>query len=290
LESAVKKDTTMKYKHDKEHPVDKLFARKLGNLESMPSENAWQVLQKELSQKPGKKNKALLWLPYAAAAAIALLLVSIWLLRQQMPGSTKDTGLAITKSGQKTDKSAFSPDTPRAIHKPAPLPDTKTTGGQIAMQQEEIKKEADAKENTGKQTAIPEQVHTKMQQNKPAALPVISKTRQKPVIKQAITPLENTVVQLEKQPATLSPSSLVKNESTTIVVTVNLDEEETELLSEETVTEGAEEVQKKTKAGRFFSTLKKIKKGDFDELGIRPETIVAYVKDRASSGNQSENR
>jgi hypothetical protein len=36
--------------------------------------------------------------------------------------------------------------------------------------------------------------------------------------------------------------------------------------------------------------LKKIKKGEFDELGIKPETIVAYVKDRAASTNQSNEK
>lgn len=286
----------MRYKNNKEHPIDNLFAQKLGNLEGSPSENAWQALEKGLSQKPRKKNKAILWFPYAAAAAIALLVVSVWLLHQQTSGTRNPTGLATTeqvKIGQQKTRATI-PDTPAEKDQTNQLPKNKATEEQIAMQEKvdkiENRKEAvvENKEGDSKKITTRPAERNIAEKNK-LTQPVIKEAEPKRTLNPAITTLENTVAQLEKekQPALITPSSLAEKESTTLVVTVNL-EEEPEEAEEEMLTEETGEVQKKSRAGKFFSTLKKIKKGDFDELGIRPETIVAYVKDKASNNQSNE--
>ncbi|MDO1446857.1 hypothetical protein Q0590_11370 [Rhodocytophaga aerolata] len=286
----------MRYKNNKEHPIDNLFAQKLGNLEGSPSENAWQALEKGLSQKPRKKNKAIFWFPYAAAAAIALLVVSVWLLHQQTAGTRNPTGLATTeqvKDGQQKTR-ATTPDTPAAKDQANLLPENKETEGHIAMQEEAAKIQNPEKAAVGKNEGDRKKIATRpAERNIPEknklTQPVIKEAEPKKTLNPAITSLENTVAQLEKekQPSLVTPSSLVEKESTTLVVTVNL-EEEPEEYEEEMLTEETGEVQKKSRAGKFFSTLKKIKKGDFDELGIRPETIVAYVKDKASNNQSNE--
>jgi Zn-dependent M32 family carboxypeptidase len=117
---------------------------------------------------------------------------------------------------------------------------------------------------------------------------VPEKPIQEKLTKPTVTRLESTVAGLEKQTAVLTPSSLTQTENTTLVVTVQLEEETdiAEVVEEIPEEEQTEQVEKQSKAGKFFSTLKKIKKGDFNELGIKPEAIVAYVKDKASSNNQ----
>jgi hypothetical protein len=282
----------MKYKDNKEHHIDNLFARKLGNLEGTPSENAWQTLEKGLSQKARKKNKAAFWLPYAAAAAIALMVVSVWLLLQQMPGDIHNSGLADKgkiESKQNHNLPATSPDKPQSQDITG-LPDNSRNEGQIAMQ-EEVKKGAAEERNVQPEKTTLKEINREKAERKPATKPVLDEVKRERITKPAITPLENTVAQIDKQPAPVTPAALAKEESTTIVVTVKLDEEMPDI-SEEAIEEVEEsgQVQKQTKAGKFFSTLKKIKKGDFDELGIKPETIVAYVKDRTASNNQSNEK
>ena len=129
------------------------------------------------------------------------------------------------------------------------------------------------------------------QKKKSTIQPAVKETTQEKASKPVIDALETTVAQIEEESAVITPSSFAKEESTTIVVTVNLEEDPEASGEEEEILAGqTEEVQRKTKAGKIFSTLKKIKKGDFDELGIRPETIVAYVKDKASANNQSNEK
>jgi hypothetical protein len=274
----------MKNQDHKEHHIDELFARKLGNLEGTPSANAWQTLEKGLARQAGKKNKVVFWLPYAVAAAIALVVVSVWLLRQQMPGDANNSGLA--DKGQKElpkehNRPAIAQDMPQSKDSITPVPDLSASQEQIAMQEkstnhDNLQKEAFEKEKIAKKSALQ---------------PVREGVKEEKTTKPAIASLENTIARMEKQASVITPSSLQAEESTTIVVTVKLDEE-----VEPTNTVPAEEWQeteqgqKQSKAGKFFSTLKKIKKGDFDELGIKPETIVAYVKDRAASGNSSHEK
>jgi hypothetical protein len=286
----------MKYKNNKEHPIDNLFAQKLSNLEGSPSDNAWQTLEKGLSQKPRKKNKAILWFPYAAAAAIALLVVSVWLLSQQTSSTRNTTGLATIeqgKVGQKQNITATTSDTPAAKDQPNLLPKNEATQVQIAMQEKvdkiENQKEAVVKNKQGDSRKITTRpAERNIPEKNIPTQPVVKEVEQTRGLNPAITSLENTVTQLEKdkQPSVVTPSSLTEQESTTIVVTVNLEEKLEE--PEEMLIEETGEVQKKSRAGKFFSTLKKIKKGDFNELGIRPETIVAYVKDKASNNQSNE--
>lgn len=281
----------MKYKNDKENPIDNFFAQKLGKLEGNPSENAWQALEKGLSQKSRKKNKAIIWLPYAAAATIALIIMSVWLLRQQTTGIS-NTGLANTgevESKKNPEKPATIQDVPHTEDTITELPGNKNNEGQLALQKKISKKEISPKENIRKEGMVTQEVDKAKIEKKSVSHPIMEEANKEKIIQPAITPLETTIAQMEKQPTVITPSAFTTEESTTIVVTVNLDEE-TENVGEQVPEEGAEPVQKKTKAGKIFSTLKKIKKGDFDELGIRPETIVAYVKDRTSANNQSNEK
>jgi hypothetical protein len=290
------KKINMKDKHNNEHHIDKLFAGKLGNLEGTPSANAWQTLEKSLSQKAGKKNKVVIWLPYAAAAAIALLVVSIWLLRQQMPGGIQtNSGLADRTKVELKDKQEKSvnqqvaPDAKKTITQ---LPDTKEREGQIALQEPTAKTEMPEKVSVQPEKAMVKSTNRKEENIKSVTTPVPHEVEQLRISKPSVNDLENTVAKIEKQPTLVTPAAFTKEETMTIVVTVNLDEE-VENITEEDNSEESEATRqagKQSKAGKIFSTLKKIKKGEFDELGIKPETIVAYVKDKAASTNQSNEK
>jgi hypothetical protein len=61
--------------------IDKLFADKLSALESSPSAEAWMALEKGLVQTQKKKKG--IWFTYAAAAAVALMIISFLWLREQ---------------------------------------------------------------------------------------------------------------------------------------------------------------------------------------------------------------
>jgi hypothetical protein len=294
------KKINMRDKNNNEHHIDKLFSAKLSGLEGTPSANAWQTLEKNLSQKAGKKNKVVIWLPYAAVAAVALLVVSIWLLRQQMPGDIQtnsqlaDGTKVELKDGQEKPASQqqVTPDTKETI---AQLPDTKQKEGQIAIQQPITKSETPENTTVQPEKSIVKNTNKKEVKIKQVTPPMPDEVKQPRIIKPSMDALENSVAQIEKQPALITPAALAKvtkEETMTIVVTVNLNEEG-ETLAEEDGSEESEATRqagKQSKAGKFFSTLKKIKKGEFDELGIKPETIVAYVKDRAASTNQSNEK
>ena len=56
----------------KPEDIDKLFNERLGNLERMPSPDAWLRLQEQLQPQP-KRNVIPMWLSYAAAVAFLLL-------------------------------------------------------------------------------------------------------------------------------------------------------------------------------------------------------------------------
>jgi hypothetical protein len=280
----------MKHTNNEDHSVDKLFARKLGNLEGTPSANAWQTLQKGLSQKARKKNRVALWLPYASAAAIALLIVSVWLLRQQLPGGGTTTIADNTQTETKKDQEGQPSiqTIPQIKDTEASLSDHSTREGQLAVGEKPAKKEGEPKQHKQAEKAYERLPKGQIIDKSPAVKVVPEKPIQEKLTKPTVTRLESTVAGLEKQTAVLTPSSLTQTENTTLVVTVQLEEETdiAEVVEEIPEEEQTEQVEKQSKAGKFFSTLKKIKKGDFNELGIKPEAIVAYVKDKASSNNQ----
>lgn len=253
--------------------IDKLFADKLSSLESTPSADAWMALEKGLQQRNKKKP---VWLPYSVAAAFTILIVSGVLLLNQK--SDTHVTVAVTQP-EKVD----------ADNKQTRLPE------QAEVQPEQKKELAQPQSTNPVQATSPEQVSAR-KTDKPAAeqkvlkpvesLPAIDKRIREPQQLPSLQHMPQTIARQHTTP-TLSQAALTE-EPTTIVVTVDLDEPAPMLAEEPGLTEKEITPEKQGKAARLLSKLRKIKKGEFDELGINKENLLAFVKVSTSRPDRQE--
>jgi hypothetical protein len=50
-----------------------------------------------------------------------------------------------------------------------------------------------------------------------------------------------------------------------------------------------EEPEKQSKGGKLLDKLMKLKKGEFNQLGVKPEILVAFVKEKANNAFSNNN-
>lgn len=265
-----------------QQPIDKLFARKLEGLEATPSPAAWNRLESRLGQKKTRKG-GMIWLSYAAAAAVVLLLGALWVIFSRETPAPQP-GIAAVREGTRQSPALRTvPPATGETHSPAPA-----GTGSLA------------------QTPAPKSSAT-------GALPVPEKTERlatarpsrerKPVVRslpeappagrpEAPAPLPAPEERLAQNPVKPAPvvqpvAELPKPEEQTLVVVVQLPAESTppkasfagETLAEEE--EPAEtQAAPRTRTGRLLEGLKKAKRGEFRELGLTPDHLLARFREK----------
>ncbi|QHT66469.1 hypothetical protein GXP67_07270 [Rhodocytophaga rosea] len=256
--------------------IDKLFADKLSSLESTPSADAWMNLQKGLQQKNKKKP---IWLPYSVAAAMLLLILSGVLLRKQF---TDEGSIAIDKPPVEEQ---VSPQEKQTI----PAQPNTEKNNQIAQQQQnnpaENISQPDKTELKSGIQVTPEPKPKKEKQSKTAIKPAPGK---QPVELRQAPAIQETVAIQETIPMPETTLALANPEASTIVVTVQLDEPQ--VAEESAEMDEPDSPAKQGKAARLLDKLRKLKKGEFDELGLNKQNLVALVKVNSGRSHQDKSR
>ena len=269
-----------------QQPIDKLFARKLDELEGTPSPQAWNRLESRLGQKKTRKG-GMIWLSYAAAAAVVLLLGALWvILGRETPGPDAGSIARETIKQTPVDPNANPPqaETPgpsasqsaaeNLAQAPVPEPEQAPAAPATAVPPavEKTERLAHAKAPRGRQPAV-----------KPIAeeLPVRRS--------EAPAPLPAPEEQLVRNP--VRPAEPVKDlptpEEQTLVVVVQLPAENgapKAAFAGEAVAEAEpaeSEAAPRTRTGRLLEGLKKAKRGEFRELGLTPDHLLARFRDKA---------
>jgi hypothetical protein len=251
--------------------IDKLFADKLSALESSPSAEAWMALEKGLVQTQKKKKG--IWFTYAAAAAVALMIVSFLWLREQSeitPIASATSALA-EKNNQSGKQSEI-------ISSPNKVTEKNTEIESLLKNQpDEL-----ITQITGKQSKTLSEIKSGETKKKTVqTLPVIEK---QPEIKTIVPqlPAEELIATLDVQQEVIAAPAI----SNTIIVKVELEETKEAEFSEVEITE---EPEKQSKGGKLLDKLMKLKKGEFNQLGVKPEILVAFVKEKANNAFSNNN-
>lgn len=251
--------------------IDKLFSDKLRDLERTPSSQAWQTLNKQLEQKKTKK-KGVAWYSYAAAAALVLVVVSVSIILNSTKTPSSDVAITTPKIPMPEKEAGLIKETPiktPATDLPAIEPAIKP------LEKENLAAKKRSVKNPDNQLATIKKAPDKKASSAPAftkgpsvSMETIAKIEvPTPAIDETVSQNQDLVEKLEQKKST---------PETTLVVVVPLPEETPE--TEADVNEVNAKHQ--SKAGKLLGTLKKLKKGEFSELGINKENILALVKDR----------
>jgi cytoskeletal protein RodZ len=270
--------------HKEQQPIDKLFARKLEGLEGTPSPQAWNRLESRLGQKKTRK-KGIIWLSYAAAAAVVLLLGALWVIRSretpgpQAPVAAQRPGGAQTPATRKlppaTGETARPSDVPAESLAQTPAPEPKPERNVPAPA--ELPAAGKTEQLANAQPARP---------RKPAGQPV---PEAQPVRRaEAPAPLPAPEERLAHHPvrSTEPVAALPAAEEQTLVVVVQLPAESNApkaAFAEETFADEAEpagEAAPRTRTGRLLEGLKKAKRGEFRELGLTPDHLLARFREK----------
>jgi hypothetical protein len=279
--------------HKEQQPIDKLFARKLEGLEGTPSPQAWNRLESRLGQKKTRK-KGMIWLSYAAAAAVVLLLGALWIIgSRETPGP--EAPIAVQRPGGKplpatrslppaTGETARPSGVPAEsiAQTPAPKP------ARNAPAPAELPAPEPAERVANAQPARP---------RKPAGQPV---PQAQPVRRpEAPAPLPAPEERVARNPVR-SPEPVANPvavlpaaEEQTLVVVVQLPAEKgapQAALVEETPAdeeEPADEAAPRTRTGRLLEGLKKAKRGEFRELGLTPDHLLARFREKGEKDQDS---
>ncbi len=257
-----------------QHPVDKLFVRKLGDLEATPSAGAWNRLQAGLGQKKTSK-KGLIWLPYAAAAAVVLLLGTLWLLTTRQYNETKPA-IAVQPAGQSGPDSQVAARVPGQPSAGEARPDQPAAGSLAAQ-------------SPGDTAAAPEEKIDPAQLAKTGSVRKGGKKSGVLRVKEDISP-ETPIASLapEAQLARQSEekiapvAALPHSEDQVLVVVVQIPEAATSDAAENTPDQDMEtsEAAPRTRTGKLLESLKKVKQAEFRELGLTADNVMARFREK----------
>ncbi|MDJ1469590.1 hypothetical protein QNI19_11375 [Cytophagaceae bacterium DM2B3-1] len=252
----------------KKHPVDDLFARRLYDVEKMPSSRVWDELQGRMTKKKESRKGVY----FSIAAAIALLILGLVGIRYWR----EDTGTQMAVS----DPHKVSKTTPvKSIEEKAKAENTKkveitrpraestTTYSDSKTEISSNQKSEKSEKQTKKKTLSPVEQNTDKLIAKSPDLPVIEKK----------TTQDDKVIVTQKEEIIASAVPSVKPESTSpgSTVTVVVVEVADESLTASTKGDTTEPIARK--AGKLWQAIKKAKKS---EINLDKEAIVAWVKDR----------
>jgi outer membrane biosynthesis protein TonB len=273
-----------------QQPIDKLFARKLEGLEGTPSPQAWNRLESRLGQKKTSK-KGMIWLSYAAAAAVVLLLGALWVIfSRETPRPKPDIAV---REGIKQNP-ALRTVPPATSETPNPAASASGTGTLAQTPAAEPKQEREipateivpAPEKTERlATAEPSR------ERKPAikSIPEVQPVRRP----EAPAPRPAPEEQFARNTVKPVPvDQLPTPEEQTLVVVVQLPAENTTpkaAFAEETFTDAEEpaetEAAPRTRTGRLLEGLKKAKRGEFRELGLTPDHLLARFREKGEKAD-----
>jgi len=267
-----------------QQPIDKLFARKLDGLEGTPSPQAWNRLESRLGQKKTRKG-GMIWLSYAAAAAVVLLLGALWvILGRQTPGLEPGTIARQTTKQMPVDPNANLPkaETPSpSVSQPAaenlaqaPEPQQAPAVPPASEKMEQkTERLANAKAPHGRQPAAKpaadEQPVRRPEAPAPEERLAHNPARPAEPAKELPTPGEQTLVVVVQLPAgNGTPKAAFAGEA----------------FAEEEPAET--EAAPRTRTGRLLEGLKKAKRGEFRELGLTPDHLLARFRDKADQDSR----
>lgn len=247
----------------KKHPIDKVFANNLRDLAREPSANAWAMLEANLQAKRNRKRQVT-WLSFAAAATVALLVVSLlWLNQPPQPRVAVEV-IKPKKQENSVIQSQITPESP-AEKSFAGTPDQS-----VSAREKEIINERKSNALTANR-----------QREK------VEETKQKKTVDkleiQPVEPTKPTLAISENTPELPKPEAISVTPTMsqpTVVVMVQIDAASQSAVTESTGLVKEPEIGKESKAGKLFAKLKKLKKGEFEELGIHPDQLFAFAKDK----------
>ena len=272
-----------------QQPIDNLFARKLEDLEGTPSSQAWNRLESRLGQKKTRK-KGMIWLSYAAAAAVVLLLGALWvILGRETPGP--NPGIAVREGSKQNpalrtmppakDETAHPiPSNPESLAQtPAPEPkqEREASAPEVLPAPEKMERLATAQPSRGRKPvvkSVPE-VQPVRRPEAPAPLPAPEEQLalnpvNPPPVAQLPTPEEQTLVVVVQLPAAQATPKAAFTEE-------NITGEEEPAESEATP---------RTRTGRLLEGLKKAKRGEFRELGLTPDHLLARFREKGEKTDE----
>jgi cytoskeletal protein RodZ len=271
-----------------QQPIDKLFARKLEGLEGTPSSQAWNRLESRLGQKKTRK-KGMIWLSYAAAAAVVLLLGALWVISaRETPGPTP--AVAVREGSKPTPALRTLP--PATGETARPTPSDPGSLAQTPAPEPEQEHAAPATERLSSPEKMERLANAgPSRDRKPVvkSIPEVQPVRRP----EAPAPLPAPEATLAHHPVKSAPvAGLPTPEEQTLVVVVQLPAENTtpkaafaeEMLAEEEPVEP--EAAPRTRTGRLLEGLKKAKRGEFRELGLTPDHLLARFRDRADGASK----
>ncbi|MDJ1480764.1 hypothetical protein QNI16_09740 [Cytophagaceae bacterium YF14B1] len=253
----------------KKHPVDDLFARRLYDVEKMPSSRAWDELQGRMTKK--KESKKGLY--FSIAAAIALLIIGLVGIRYWREDKGKQMAVSDPHKVSKTTpvksiEEKKKAENTKKVEISRPTAESHTTYSNSETEMPSNQKSEKSEKQTEKKKII-----SPVEQNTDK---LIAKSPDLPVIEKKTTQDDKVIVtQKEETIASIVPS--VKPESTSpgntvTVVVVEVDDESLTASNKGDTTEPIAR-----KAGKLWQAIKKAKKS---EINLDKEAIVAWVKDR----------
>ncbi len=272
-----------------QQPIDKLFARKLEGLEGTPTPQAWNRLESRLGQKKTRK-KGMIWLSYAAAAAVVLLLGALWVIfSRETPGP--NPAVAVREGGKqnpalrtlppaKDETARPAPSGPESLAQtPAPEPkqEREIPAPEALPTPEKRERLATAAPSRDRKPVVKSisEVPPVRRPEAPAPLPTseerMARSTVKPVpVDQLPTPAEQTLVVVVQLPAESAvPKAAFAEEALA-------DEEEP----------AEPEATPRTRTGRLLEGLKKAKRGEFRELGLTPDHLLARFREKAEQDSK----
>jgi hypothetical protein len=278
--------------HKEQQPIDKLFARKLDELEGIPSPQAWNRLESRLGQKKTRK-KGMIWLSYAAAAAVVLLLGALWVIRSRETPGPQAPIAAQSHKGKQTPATRNLPpaagETARPVdapaeslaQTPAPQPERKVPATAELPASGKPEQLANAEPSRLRKRAghtVPEAKPVRRLQA-PAPMPA-------PEEQLALNPVRPT------EPVAKTVTALPATQEQTLVVVVQLPAEKgapKAAFAEATIAEEEPvepEAAPRTRTGRLLEGLKKAKRGEFRELGLTPDHLLARFREKGEKADQ----
>jgi hypothetical protein len=259
-----------------QHPIDKIFVRKLEEMEGSPSAQSWDRLEKRLGQKKARK-KGIIWLSYASAAAVVLLLGSLWLLagRETEPVTPEiavrnDNRQETVKSNPPVENGAVaqSTPTPKATRQlPAAEPEPKISPRHVPAKQETAERLAATK--APRKPKLTPKAASANQPDRQEEVPVIT------------APIEEQITRnTDTSPALRPVDKLPEPEEQTLVVVVQVPERSVDAAWEDAADAPEPGPAPRTRTGRLLEGLKKVKHGEFRELGLTPDHLLARFREK----------
>ncbi len=257
-----------------QHPIDNIFARKLEEMESSPSAHSWDRLEKRLGQKKTRK-KGMIWLSYATAAAVVLLLGALWLIvnRENVPIMPE---IAIHNDDKQETVKDNPPADNGSIAQSTPAPEATRQLPAAEPKPEVSPRTVPAQQKTAERLAVTKAPRKPKLAPKAEPQEQLVHREEVPVI---AAPVEEQIARHTDPSPTLQPvDKLPEPEEQTLVVVVQVPEQTLEATGED----GADtpDAAPRTRTGRLLEGLKKVKQGEFRELGLTPDHLLARFREK----------